>query len=33
MPLALMEYPHVFISINLSASKALGVSGFLKTPV
>ena len=32
-PLALMEYPRVFISIRLPASKAPGLNGFLKTPV
>jgi hypothetical protein len=32
LPLALMEYPRVFISITLPASKAPGFVGFLKTP-
>jgi len=26
-------FPRVFVSINLPASKALGLHGFLKTPV
>ncbi len=33
MPLAPMEYPRVFISIILPASKAHALSGLLKTPV
>lgn len=33
MPLALMEYPRVLISINLSTATALGLGGCPKTPV